>query len=75
MATLKPCPFCGGGAYIHKRLNTPYYAAVCNNTKCPGHNLYVLYWNETEAVEAWNRRVFDPLVNISEEVRRGRNAD
>ena len=57
MTELKPCPFCGGEAKMHKRLNAPYHAAVCKDTKCSGHNLYVLYWSEAEAIEAWNRRV------------------
>ena len=53
---LERCPFCGGEAKMHTRLNSPYYAAVCKNTKCPGHNLYVLFWNREDAIEAWNRR-------------------
>lgn len=56
-ADLKTCPFCGGEAKIHKRLNTPYYAVVCKDTKCSGHNLYVLFWKEIDAITAWNRRV------------------
>ena len=60
MSELKPCPFCGREAKIHKRLNAPYHAVVCKDTKCSGHNLYVLFWNEQDAIEAWNRRA-EPL--------------
>ncbi len=53
---LKSCPFCGGEAKMHTRLNSPYYAAVCKDTRCPGHNLYILYWTKEDAIKAWNRR-------------------
>ena len=53
---LKPCPFCGKKAKMHKRLNTPYHAVVCPDTKYPGHYLYVLFWKEQDAIKAWNRR-------------------
>lgn len=62
-SNLKPCPFCGKKAKMHKRLNTPYHAVVCEDTRCPGHNLYILFWDEEEAVQAWNRRATDGNIN------------
>jgi Lar family restriction alleviation protein len=59
MAELKPCPFCGGEAKLHHRMFRPLYAVVCKDTKCQGHNLYVLHYSEKEAVDAWNRRAGD----------------
>lgn len=56
MEKLKPCPFCGKEAVLHKRLNTPFFACICPDTKCSGHNLYTLFWKEKDAIEAWNRR-------------------
>lgn len=53
---LKPCPFCGGKAKLHERLNRPFYAGVCKNTKCPGHNLSLLHYTKVDAVDCWNRR-------------------
>ena len=52
----KPCPFCGGDAKMHVRLNRPFFTVLCKNTKCFGHNIYMRFWEEEEAIEAWNRR-------------------
>lgn len=58
---LKPCPFCGSKAELHKRdvLDTSYIVE-CSNGTCPAS--YMLGWDyetEEEAIEAWNRRVND----------------
>ena len=76
MATPIPCPFCGNDKpfvdnYHHK-------SGVRYRVMCPGCGAMVdpgYFQSAGRAVEAWNRRVFEPLINISEEVRRGRNAD
>ena len=54
MAELKPCPFCGGVAYVQYNF---YLTAevVCSNcgskgTACCGVNI------DERAIEAWNRR-------------------
>jgi hypothetical protein len=62
---LKPCPFCGGRAAIGRTKKTLklQYAVGCDNTRCIANRLrnpFVLhYLSETEAAEAWNRRVSD----------------
>lgn len=68
MAThaLKPCPFCGGDAEL---LIVPGKMAtwIVRCTKCYTNN--GTFVTDRDAVEVWNRRVFEPLVNISDEVR------
>ena len=59
MVGLRECPFCGKKDKMHKRLNSPHHAVVCPDTKCSGHNLYVLFWTAQDAIEAWNRRNAD----------------
>lgn len=65
--TLKPCPFCGGNAEL---LIVPGKMAkwIVTCTKCYTNN--GTFATDDDAREVWNRRVFEPLVNISEEVRR-----
>ena len=61
MAELKPCPFCGGRAFIHKS-NTPlgtFYFAHCGNEDCPIEPKTHSKYKREHAVEAWNRRVED----------------
>ena len=55
---LKPCPFCGGEAKLHKRLNKGMIFPQCKNTRCIGHNmtLWFPYKHDKEAIAAWNRR-------------------
>ena len=86
---LKPCPFCGEVAELHKRYSsieeTAYkkseipkdakflYEKVtpkermyfyrrkafiprCMNSTCVGRATHI-FWNEEEAINAWNRRV------------------
>ena len=62
MEKLKPCPFCGGKAYIGqtKKSLSHQYSVSCGNSRCIAHRLgnpFVMhYLSETEAIEAWNRR-------------------
>lgn len=56
---LKPCPFCGGEAIIHKRAydnrgGLPHdFTVYCD--KCHA-SVRHYYPTEKEAIEAWNRR-------------------
>ena len=56
---LKPCPFCGGGAYIERddMSGITRFLPVCSNY---GNGCWGMQenWFETEqeAIEAWNRR-------------------
>ena len=58
MDKLKPCPFCGGAAKIHRR-QFCLYSVCCVDTRCMGHNLYIMFKTKREAIEAWNRRESD----------------
>ena len=54
---LKPCPFCGGIAFIQKRKKYKDfpYRVKCSNTTCCNRTGN---WNEVSgAIKAWNRRV------------------
>ena len=61
MAELKPCPFCGGKAFLSEVL---YY---CEPGRCTTqfiecnecHATTYEYNTEEEAIEAWNRRAED----------------
>jgi len=53
--TLKPCPFCGGEAFVHmlgNEIAKGYYIA-CD--ECGAKTIVFGY--EAEAIEEWNRRV------------------
>lgn len=65
---LKLCPFCGGEAEL---LIVPGRMAkwVVRCAECCTNN--GTFASDHDAIEAWNRRVFEPLINITEEVRRG----
>ena len=63
MTELKPCPFCGGEAWLlHTNDNhhKPYVQCkfgVFKEPKCPlGHLITWDYDTEEQAAEAWNRR-------------------
>lgn len=62
MNELKPCPFCGGEAYICKE-NIPYhptsYAVDCGNDRCDVDPSTDFFEDKEKAIEAWNRRVKD----------------
>lgn len=71
---LLPCPFCGGRAIT---LNYYPYSATkvpVNTVKCEQCRANSGDWSKMDsAIEAWNRRTFTPLVNITEEVRNMRD--
>ena len=52
---LKPCPFCGGKAKTYMR-QFKLFSTCCCDTKCIGHNLYIMFRSEKESIESWNRR-------------------
>lgn len=76
MATLKPCPFCGyNKVYLDEYRHE---AGVRFRVVCPECMAMVdpgYFQSAGRAIEAWNRRTFEPLVNISEEVRRVKDAN
>ena len=57
-AKLKPCPFCGGKAYIDVFMNHEYVA--CNHRKnCllePDFSIDFNSWSIRKQINAWNRR-------------------
>ena len=61
MAELKPCPFCGGKAFLSE------YLYSCEPGRCTTqfvefngcHTTTYEYNTEEEAIEAWNRRAED----------------
>ena len=55
---LKPCPFCGGRAYIG---SWDFYAwfVECGKYKCPVIPQTREYKRESDAIKAWNRRASD----------------
>lgn len=62
MTELKPCPFCGGGAYIHRTdfLNAEsVYGVRCCDCESSSSQLYD---TELEAIEAWNTRYEPPIL-------------
>ena len=58
MTKLKPCPFCGGGAYkcLHQEIHSKKIRHVVKCTRC---NAMMEYRSEESAIAAWNRRVND----------------
>lgn len=59
---LKPCPFCGGEAFMRK-LYTTYFVDAKHDENCPMNvrlNPYESHWvTRLAAEEAWNRRAND----------------
>ena len=61
---LKPCPFCGGHAFLHvydmRRTEDPndYWASIsCDNPECTMNPaLTIAQADENAAIEAWNTR-------------------
>lgn len=52
---LKPCPFCGGEAYLD---DDGWFQVICENCRA----CVRLENNRSDAVAAWNRRVLDDAV-------------
>ena len=57
---LKPCPFCGGKAY--KKRNWDFDGNDIYGIHCENCNAQTEYrCSEQEAIEAWNRRVYEKM--------------
>ena len=54
---LKPCPFCGGRAYLSERISGGYYVECESINGCLAESGN--YDTRGQAIEAWNRRVMD----------------
>ena len=54
---LKPCPFCGGEAFEWRTNHRVFIQ--CSNFNANSHLVEVRAETEQEAVEAWNRRIYD----------------
>ena len=54
---LKPCPFCGGEAYLEPASDTPSIV-ICMKCGARGKWFEVSkhYCSDEKAIEAWNRR-------------------
>ena len=53
MAELKPCPFCGGKAKLHKAIHGKYWVEC---TTLGELDFYIKYYDTPEeAIEAWNK--------------------
>ena len=62
MDKLKPCPFCGGEAFVYKRYDSVWrldptdFTVLCK--ECRG-GVRHYFQTESESIEAWNRRAND----------------
>ena len=52
----KPCPFCGGPAEVHQLRKGEWYV-TCQSDSCPVNPETNTFDTETDAIEAWNRRM------------------
>ncbi len=79
---LKPCPLCNSRVNYNFNSDFEPDGVACQNCH------YILRFMRikhqkgttceatlTKIAEAWNRRAFEPLINITEEVRRNRIAE
>lgn len=80
---LKPCPFCGGEAYLDDSTDNsnllpfgtflgsgPTVRIMCLDHKCIGHEPHMLFVSDkTEAIAAWNRRTPEPGTSVVRWVR------
>ena len=51
---LKPCPFCGGEAFVWRTSHRTWIE--CENYNVDTHRVAFSSTNEKEVIEAWNRR-------------------
>ena len=58
MAELKPCPFCGGRAFVKSSIQPVGFAyrVYCGNEDCKVEPQTHAYFYKDQAIEAWNRR-------------------
>ena len=54
---LKPCPFCGGKAYIDGERH--WWVVVCDACKCRLGENNAEFETKEEAIEAWNTRAIE----------------
>ena len=61
MEKLKPCPFCGGEAILRQCQNgfNIWYRVRCKDCGIAQDSIGNGYYSESQAIEAWNRRVKD----------------
>lgn len=59
---LKPCPFCGGEAWVIGATESDGqegFIARCNDFMCIGYGSAALYTTKEVAAEFWNRRAHE----------------
>ena len=54
---LKPCPFCGGEAFVWRTSHRTWIE--CENYNVDTHRVAFSSTCEKEVIEAWNRRTYD----------------
>lgn len=61
MTELKPCPFCGGRAFMlnEKEEAGTLHRVYCGNEDCHVEPKTHWYWKKEQAIETWNRRATD----------------
>lgn len=60
---LKPCPFCGGFAYVHTihytKAHKEYTISAWHDDGCYMENAFPTFETKQEAIDSWNRRAGD----------------
>lgn len=64
--TVKPCPFCGSEACISFEDHPCSYYAKCTNGNCDA--IGGVFSTEEQAIEKWNIRAPDPVLQKRDEV-------